>query len=116
MIREGFIVLVETQTTEGVADKIRPVVLVRRVPGPYNDCLVAMVSTQMRQSIEGFDTVLSQRDDDFPRTGLKASSVVRAGRIAVVNSHQLLGRIGDLSAARIQQLQHSISCWIGGTR
>ena len=115
MIREGAIVLFESRTTEGVPDKIRPAVLVRPVPGPHNDWLLAMISTRLHQAVAGFDMVLFSTDDDFPMTGLKTSSVVRAGRLAIVNSRHLLGRIGDLSSHRRTQLQQVIAAWILGT-
>jgi mRNA interferase MazF len=115
VIREGAIVLVRSLTAEGAPDKARPAVVVKRVPGPHDDWLIAMISTQLHQAVPDFDVVLISTDSDFAATRLKSSSVIRAGRLAVVNFNRLLGRIGDLAPHRITQLQRAIAAWISAS-
>jgi len=114
VIREGAIVLLRSYTAEGPPDKARPAVVLKRVPGPHDDWLVAMISTRLHQVVDGFDIVLLSTDKEFPATGLRASSVVRAGRLAVVNSCRFLGEIGSLPPHRCERLQRAIAQWISG--
>jgi len=36
-----------------------------QLPGPYNDRLICMISSQLHQAIPDFDEVLTSRDSDF---------------------------------------------------
>ena len=81
-------------------------------PGDYPDWLVAMVSSQLEQAIPGFDEVIREENADFPASGLKQSSVIRAGRLAVTNSELLLGAIGEISSERLVRIRRHIADWI----
>jgi mRNA interferase MazF len=52
-----------------------------------------MISTQLDQEIPNFDEMITTNDADFAESGLKASSLIRISRLAVVNGDILLGRI-----------------------
>ena len=91
--------------------KLRPVLLIVRVPGEYADWLVAMVSSHLEQAIPGFDEVIREEDTDFLPSGLKQSSVIRAGRLAVANAELLLGTIGEISSGRLVRIRHHIADW-----
>ena len=43
-----------------------------------------MISSQAHQFIEGFDEIVIESDADFGESGLKVTSVIRVGRLAVV--------------------------------
>jgi len=60
-----------------------------------------MVSPQIRRCIPGFDEVVRETDADFAASGLKLTSVVRVGRLAVVESEILLGAIGQIASERL---------------
>lgn len=92
--------------------KLRPVLLVARVPGDYPDWLVAMVSSRLEQAIPGFDEVIREEDADFPASGLKQSSVIRMGRLAVANAELFLGAIGEISDKRLGRIRRRIADWI----
>lgn len=49
MRRAGQIALLRFPGTDLSVGKLRPVVLIAPTPGPYDDWLVCMVSTQFRQ-------------------------------------------------------------------
>jgi len=57
----------------------------------FDDWLVCMVSSKIDQAEAGFDEVLTPADADFPASGLKAPSVLRLSRLAVLD-----GRSGRL--------------------
>jgi len=114
MIREGLVVLVAFPYVEADAPgKVRPAVVVRRLPGDYDDWLVCMVSSRVDQAIEGFDEVVSTRDDDFAGSGLKVSSVIRISRLAVCHGTALLGSIGRLDTRRLSRIRSRLSDWLG---
>ena len=92
--------------------KLRPVLLIARVPGEYADWLVGMVSSHMEQAIPGLDEVIREEDTDFLPSGLKQSSVIRAGRLAVANAELLLGIIGEISSERLVRIRHRIADWV----
>ena len=94
--------------------KLRPVLLIARVPGDYPDWLVAMVSSRVEQAIPGFDEIIREEDPDFPASGLKRSSVIRIGRLAVANAELLLGAIGEISDERLNRVRRVICDWILG--
>ena len=82
----GQIAILRFPRTDLAAGKPRPVVLLSRLPGDYDDWLICMISTQLHQAVEGFDEIVSERDLDFALSGLKLSSVIRVGRLAVGSS------------------------------
>jgi len=45
MIREGSIVLFRFPQTDQTQGKLRPALVLRKLPGPYGDWLICMVST-----------------------------------------------------------------------
>jgi mRNA interferase MazF len=114
MIREGLVVLVPFPYVEaGAPGKVRPAVVVRSLPGDYDDWLICMVSSRVDQAIKGFDEVVSARDDDFAGSGLKVSSVIRISRLAVCHGSALLGSIGQLDARRLSRIRSRLSGWLG---
>lgn len=92
--------------------KLRPVLLIARVPGDFPDWLVAMVSSQLEQAIPGVDEVIREEDVDFPASGLKQSSVIRIGRLAVVDTELFLGASGEISGERLAGIRRRIADWI----
>jgi mRNA interferase MazF len=71
-----------------------------------------MISTQTRHYIPGFDEILQKDDADFVASGLKSVSVVRVGRLAVVEGGMLLGAIGEISPERLQRIKTRLADWL----
>lgn len=114
MIQEGQITLFRFPQTDQAAGKLRPALVLRKLPGPYDDLLICMVSSQLSQEIPEFDEVLYENDPDFKQSGLKTSSVIRISRLAVVNKDILLGSIGHISDERLNIIKSRLSNWIQG--
>jgi len=74
MVSEGEIVVARLPQADGGA-KLRPVVLLRELPG-FGDFLVCGVSSQLGQAIGGFDVIIADDSDGFAGSGLRVSSVV----------------------------------------
>jgi mRNA interferase MazF len=79
--------------------KNRPVIALRQMP-PFGDWLVCGISTQLQQQVPGFDDIIERTHPDFADSGLKASSLVRLGFLAVLPTSSLVGVIGSISPDR----------------
>ncbi|HLR31183.1 MAG TPA: hypothetical protein VK074_01755, partial [Fodinibius sp.] len=47
----------QTDLSEG---KLRPALFSRLLPGPYDDWLICMISSQTHQYLEGFDEIVAE--------------------------------------------------------
>lgn len=115
MIQEGQITLFRFPQTDQAPGKLRPALVLRKIPGPYDDWLICMVSSQLSQELPEFDVVLYENDSDFEQSGLKTSSVIRISRLAVVSKDFLLGSIGNIGDDRLNLIKSRLSTWIKGT-
>jgi mRNA interferase MazF len=105
-MREGDVALSPLPQADGRL-KNRPVVLLRQMP-PFGDWLVCGVSTQVQQQFAGFDEVIETSHPDFSGSGLKASSLIRLGYLAVLPARDLLGAIGSISLERHRRLLENL--------
>lgn len=71
-----------------------------------------MISAQVRHYIAEFDEIVREGDSDFAQSGLKVSSVIRIGRLAVVEGDILLGAIGDIAPDRLQRIKGRLADWL----
>jgi mRNA interferase MazF len=108
----GQIVLFKFPRTNLQGGKPRPALLLGKLPGEYDDWLICMISTQLRHQVEGFDEIIQPGDEDFARSGLKTTSVVRTGRLAVVDGSILLGAIGEIAPERLKRIKKRLANWI----
>ncbi|HUU42019.1 MAG TPA: type II toxin-antitoxin system PemK/MazF family toxin [Desulfatiglandales bacterium] len=114
MIRERQVVLFRFPQTNQTTGKLRPALVIRKVPGPRDDWLICMISSRFSQEVTDFDETISENDDDFISSGLKQASVIRIARLAVVEKYILLGAIGEISATRLNRIKNRISDWLIG--
>lgn len=115
MIQEGQIVLFKFPQTNQAAGKLRPALVLRKLPTLHDDWLVCMVSTQLSQQVPAFDEVIKDEDTDFLQSGLKTAGIIRIARLAVVNKSVLLGSIGNIGAEHFVSIRKKLSAWIIGT-
>lgn len=115
MIREGQIVLFRFPQTDQSTGKVRPALVLRKLPGPYDDWMICMISSQLSQQIKELDEVINPDNSDFGDSGLKTASLIRVSRLAVVDKSILLGSIGEISSKRLSRVKTAISNWIQST-
>jgi mRNA interferase MazF len=96
MPTRGDIVLARFPFTDGRGAKLRPVVVLARVPGPHDDFLVLFISSQVRLAVPGVDVVLASHHPAFAGSGLKVTSVLRIGKLATVSSDLIIGPLGEI--------------------
>lgn len=112
MKQAGQIVLFRFPQTDLAQGKLRPALFLGRLPGPYGDWLICMISSQLRHYIQGFDEIVQEDAPDFATSGLKEPSVIRVGRLAVVEEGMLLGATGEISAGRLQRVKIRLADWL----
>ena len=81
MKQAGQIVLFRFPQTDLAAGKLRPALLLGRLPGSFDDWLICLISSQTRHFIPQFDELIQEGDSDFIQSGLKVASVIRVGRL-----------------------------------
>ena len=111
-LEPGQVVLLAFPNTNLSPGKSRPALLLARIPGRHGDWLACMVSSRLYQAAEGFDDVVTPADDDFASSGLRAASVIRLGRMAVIQTDLIAGVIGSVAAARCSRLRRRLSDWL----
>ncbi len=114
MIAEGQIVLFRFPQTDQEAGKLRPALVLRKLPGQYDDWLICMISSRLEQGIMDFDEVITHGDVDFDESGLKMPSLLRISRLAVVNGEILLGKLGQVEDRRLVRIKQRLSEWVRG--
>ena len=109
-MNQGDVVLTPIPQSDGIL-KNRPAIILREMP-PYRDMLVCGVSTQLHQEVKGFDEVVQLADSDFSSTGLKSTSLVRLGFLAVIPRTAIIGSIGNISSERHKRLLRRLSDYL----
>jgi mRNA interferase MazF len=71
-----------------------------------------MINIESVYDIPQFDELIQETDSDFAVSGLKSASVIRVGRLAVVQGRVLLGATGHISPERLQRIKHHLAEWI----
>ena len=66
----------------------------------------------MRHYVPEFDEIVSEEDLDFATSGLKVASVIRVGRLAVVEADVLLGAAGEIATDRLRRIKTRLSQWL----
>ncbi len=112
MILEGQIVLFRFPQTDHKDGKLRPALMLRKLPGKFDDWLICMISSQLHQAIPELDEIINMEEPDFQQTGLKQSSLIRASRLAVVNADILIGKLGTIDTFRLNKIRGSIAQWL----
>ncbi len=112
MKKSGQIVLYKFPQTDLREGKPRPALLIGKLPGQYDDWLICMISTQLRHYTQNFDEIIQVADADFSISGLKEPSVIRVGRLAIVDGNILLGAVGEIDEVRLQRVKTNLVNWI----
>jgi mRNA interferase MazF len=112
MKEAGQVVVFRFPQTDLEEGKLRPALLLGKLPGNYDDWLICMISSHTRQYVEGFDEIVQENDNDFGGSGLKVASIIRVGRLAVVSGDILLGAIGQVSSERLSRVKKHLADWL----
>jgi mRNA interferase MazF len=109
-MKAGDVVTLSIRQSDGQR-KIRPALLVKRVP-PFDDWMVAPLSTQLRHAVPGIDMLIDRPHDDFAATGLRSDSIIRISQLQTVAKQEISGVIGVLPAGTFRHLLQQFSAWL----
>jgi len=115
MKQAGQIVLFRFPQADLEEGKLRPALLLGRLPGEYDDWLTCMISSQVRHHVPEFDEIIREGDPDFAASGLKVPSVIRIGRLAVIDGEILLGAIGQIATERLGRIKGRLAQWLSAS-
>jgi mRNA interferase MazF len=105
-MRPGSVVLVRIPgAAEGATrPKLRPALVLADLPGPYQNLLVCGISARLENLEPDWDELIADSDADFAASGLHRTSAIRPSFLAAVVSEAVAGRIGAVSAARLEKI------------
>lgn len=112
-MRRGTIVLTPFPFTDLSGQKVRPAVVVSRSDRPGRDVVLAFITSHRGQSLSPTDLLIEESHPDFRQTGLKTRSVVKLDKVVTVESAILLGELGELSAALLEQVDVKLRYALG---
>lgn len=101
----GDVVLVKFPFTDFTMTKLRPAVVLAT---HGDDLTILGVFSSPAQPFRQTWIVLSSADPTFPETGLKATSVIKAERIAVIEQSVIARRLGSLSASQMEKVNRAV--------
>ena len=108
-MRPGEIVLLRMPQLDLSPGKLRPVLVMADLPGPFGDVLVCGISSQIHQEIPQWDERLTPTDPDFGSSGLKVASVIRLNWLAAVSPTASAGGLGAISLERLTRLRRRLA-------
>lgn len=111
-MKTGQIILFPFPNTDMSKGKFRPALLVGKLPGHFEDWLICMISSRLHHQVPHFDEIISPEDEDFQISGLHSKSLIRVGRMAIVDSSIFAGTIGEISPARMDKIKGNLASWL----
>lgn len=105
----GEIVLLRMPQPDLLPGKLRPVLVLSALPGPFGDVLVCGVSSQLHQALPQWDEQISPGSPDFATSGLKVASVIRLNWLAAVSQDVSVGTLGFIGRDRSSRLRQRLA-------
>lgn len=93
---KGRIVLIPFPFDNLSGSKIRPTLCLTEKMGPYNQIVMAYITSQIVQPSLETDLILQQEDKEFEKTGLSVSSTIRFHRLITLPSSLIKRDLGIL--------------------
>lgn len=96
--------LIPLAQTGGGPPKLRPALVLMILPGPYQNLLIAGISTQLHNIEPSWDELIEPTDLHLGKTGLHRASAVRLSYLYAADSAEIIGAIGQLDDARFHRI------------
>lgn len=113
MYKFGTIVLIPFPFTDLSATKLRPALIISKNSSPFEDIILAFISSKTSSVKNKEDFLLNINHKDFKATGLKTASVFKFGKIATLNKKLLVGELGKISPPLIKAMKKSFEAVFG---
>jgi mRNA interferase MazF len=101
----GDVVLISLLQLGGTGAKLRPALVLALLPGPYQNLLIAGISTQLHMIQANWDELIQTSDGDFAGSGLHQASVIRLSYLYAADATEITGVIGRIDPTRLARLR-----------
>ncbi len=108
-MKPGDVVLIPLQQLAGGAPKLRPALVLSRLPGTFQNVLICGISTRLQDLVNDWDELVRATDHDFRRSGLHHESAIRLSYLYAADSAEIAGTIGQIDPARLTRLLDRLS-------
>jgi mRNA interferase MazF len=105
----GDVVLIELPQVGGGNHKIRPALVVAKLPGVYQNLLICGINTQFRDLQQHWDELIETTSADFASSGLRRASAIRPSCVYSADASEIFGAIGRIDLDRLDRVpQHLV--------
>ena len=105
-LKRGDIILVPFPFTDLFGSKVRPAIIVSADP-QQQDIVIAFISSVVDKPGNS-DVVLENKNPDFPKTGLKKTSVFKMGKLLTVDSVLAIRHLGHAPSSLLLVLEKAL--------
>ncbi len=105
----GDVLLIPLPQLGGGPPKLRPALLLAKLPGPFQNLLLCGISTQLQQVQPNWDELIQPGDADFASSGLHRASPVRLSYLYAAETAEIAGVIGYVAQARLDLVRQQLS-------
>lgn len=103
-LQRGDVVLVTFPFTDLSGSKKRPAVVLQTETPQSVDTILAFISSVLPKTPGKNEIVLLPTQRDFAATGLKVPSVIRLDKLATIDRHLVVRKLGSLTPKRLYQI------------
>ncbi len=100
----GDIVLIRMIRASTSTLKLRPALILKALPGPYQQWLACGISSNLDNQSSDWDERVSHGSPDFAATGLHRESLIRLSYLQGVSEVLIQGVVGEVDPAVVRRL------------
>jgi mRNA interferase MazF len=108
-MKPGDVVLIRLPQVAGGPPKLRPALVLAKLPGPFQNVLICGISTQLQDLQADWDELVEPKDTDFSASGLHRVSAIRLSYLYSTDSSEISGAIGRINSERLFRLLNRLS-------
>jgi mRNA-degrading endonuclease toxin of MazEF toxin-antitoxin module len=90
------------------AKKVRPAICLTDEIKPYNQIVLAFITSRISPNPEPTDLVIDAKDASFAETGLKVSSMLRLHRLMTIAKSIILRELGELPESLKPEMERKL--------
>lgn len=102
------IVLIPFPFDDLSSSKVRPAVCLTDPIGPHHHVVLAFITSRIPEQPLPTDIIITDKDADFAKTGLRVSSTVQIHRMMTATTTLIRRVLGELPADHAQQVQDGL--------
>lgn len=107
-MKRGTIVLTLFPFTDLSTSKRRPAVVISKSNKTKEDAIVAFISTVIPEALSETDLLFDSDNNDFTKSGLKKSSVIKLDKLATLKKAIFTGELGALNQQTLAEINRKL--------